>query len=81
MDEITQLIKAVDGSKLKRCFQCVCMQYDGKNNYDAKLTSLWGRPAAEKIGIFWPRAMLRKQNTILHVMLPPCLEHFPASYD
>ena len=58
-----------------RCFQCACMQYDGKNNYDAKLTSLWGRPAAEKIGIFWPRAMLRKQNTILHVMLPPCSEH------
>ena len=52
------------------------MQYDGQHNYDAKLTSLWGRPAAEKIGIFWPRAMLRKQNTILHVMLPPCLEHF-----
>lgn len=21
-------------------------------------TSLWGRPAAEKMGIFWPRAML-----------------------
>lgn len=57
------------------------MPYDGKNNYDAKLTSLWGRPAAEKIGIFWPRAMLRKQNTILQVMLPPCLEYFPVSYD
>ena len=40
LDEIIQLIKAVDGSKLKRCFQCACMQYDGKNNYDAKLTSL-----------------------------------------
>ena len=22
------------------------------------LTSLWGSPAAEKMGIFWPRAML-----------------------
>ena len=52
------------------------MEYDGKNNYDAKLTSLWGRPAAEKIGIFWPRAMLRKKNTILQATLPPCLVQF-----
>ena len=52
------------------------MEYDSKNNYDAKLTSLWGRPAAEKIGIFWPRAMLRKKNTILQATLPPCLVQF-----
>lgn len=28
-------------------------------DYSCTLTSLWGKPAAENMGIFWPRAMLK----------------------